>query len=40
MILGEQTLRQKMRKFGKNLNQEKIMYLFKYTLTVQFLIYD
>ena len=35
-ILGEQNLRQKVRKFGQNLNRDIMTYLIKYTLTVQF----
>ena len=35
-ILGDQNLRQKMRNFGQNLNCNKMTYLIKYTLTVQF----
>ena len=35
-ILGEQNLRQKVRKFRHNLNRDKITYLIKYALTVQF----
>ena len=34
--LGEQNLRQKVRKFGQNLNRDIMTYLIKYTLTVQF----
>ena len=37
-ILGEQNLRQKVRKFGQNLNRDKLTYLIQYTLTVQFII--
>ena len=39
-ILGEENLRQKVRKFCQNVNRNKMMYLIKYTLTVQFLIKD
>ena len=35
-ILGEQNLRQKMFKFSQNFNRNKMPYLIKYTLTVQF----
>ena len=35
-ILGEQNLRQKVRKFCKIFNRNKMTYLIKYTLTVQF----
>ena len=35
-ILGEENLRQKVRKFCQNVNRNKMMYLIKYTLTVQF----
>ena len=35
-ILGEEILLQKERKVCQNLNRKKIMYLFKYTLAVQF----
>ena len=38
--LQEQNLRQKLRKFGQNLNCNKITYLIKYTLIVQFSIKD
>ena len=37
-ILGEQNLRQKVRNFCQNLNCDKMIYVIKYTLTVQFLI--
>ena len=37
-ILGEQNLRQKVRKFCQNFNRNKMMHLIKYTLTLQFLI--
>ena len=37
-ILGEQNIRQKMHKFGHNLNRGKLTYLIQYTLTVQFII--
>ena len=39
-IQGEQNLRQKLRKFCQHLNYDKMAYLIKYTLTVQFSIQD
>ena len=39
-ILGEQNLRPKVRNFCQNLNCDKMMYVIKYTLRVQFLIKD
>ena len=35
-ILGEQNLRQKESKIFHNFNRDKMTYLIKYTLTVQF----
>ena len=39
-VLGKQNLRQKVRNFCQNLNCDKMIYLIKYTLTLQFLIKD
>ena len=39
-ILGEQNVHQKVLKFCQNINRDKMKYLIKYTLTVQFSIKD